>query len=100
MKPYSLSSSLTGSSKEAIRRRVIPKILKNESQKVFASACSRSSSSNSFTNSIERFLISFQLRAIKVVIVLLKNKVKGYEMETKLQFWRNLLFGLAGMVDT
>jgi len=30
----------------------------------------------------------------------MKNKVKGYEMETKLHFWRNLLFDLEVMVDT
>ena len=54
-------------SNEATLRRVIPKILKNSSQKVLASASSLISFSHSLENTVARRFISFQLSGMVVI---------------------------------
>src|SRR5580658_6204159 len=64
MNPPLPSDFVTGFSKCAMRLRVMPKTLKNESQNVLASASSEVSSSNSLENVMARARISFQLSGI------------------------------------
>ena len=59
IKPPLPSDFLTGSSKLATRRRVIPNTLKKASQKDLASASSRDSCSHSLEKALARVLISF-----------------------------------------
>jgi hypothetical protein len=57
IKPPLPSDFLTGSSELAMRRRVIPNILKKASQNDLASASSRDSVSHSFEKALARILI-------------------------------------------
>jgi hypothetical protein len=67
MNPPFPSDFFEGTSNDAIRRRAMPNTLKNESQKVLASASSEDSFSNSFENVMARERISFQLRGMALV---------------------------------
>lgn len=62
-------SFLTGSSKLATVRRLIPKTVKNASQNDFASASSRESLAHSLLNAMALWRISFHEMGIGVVLV-------------------------------
>jgi hypothetical protein len=71
IKPPLPSDFLTGSSKLAMRLRVMPNTLKNASQNDLASVSSRLSSCHSLENVVARDYISFQDSAILITYLFL-----------------------------